>query len=88
MVYTLNTLENLLQDELTQVFIIEEEFLGNDSTCLVLGDNVSHDAGFSQLLESVRTAEENKKTTALGCWVNATERCGIAEFDKNGNFYL
>ena len=73
-------------DGLAQAFIIGEEFIGNDSACLVLGDNIFHGAGFSALLkESVRTAEEEKKATVFGYWVNDPERYGVAEFDKDGN---
>lgn len=73
-------------DGLAQAFIIGEEFIGDDSACLVLGDNIFHGAGFSALLnESVRTAEEDKKATVFGYWVNDPERYGVAEFDKDGN---
>lgn len=73
-------------DGLAQAFIIGENFIGNDSACLVLGDNIFHGAGFSALLkESVRTAEEDKKATVFGYWVNDPERYGVAEFDKQGN---
>ena len=73
-------------DGLAQAFIIGEEFIGDDSACLVLGDNIFHGAGFSQLLrDSVRTAEEEKKATVFGYWVNDPERYGVAEFDKDGN---
>ena len=73
-------------DGLAQAFIIGEKFIGDDSTCLVLGDNIFHGAGFSALLkESVRTAEEDKKATVFGYWVNDPERYGVAEFDKDGN---
>ena len=73
-------------DGLAQAFIIGEKFIGNDSACLVLGDNIFHGAGFSALLkESVRTAEEDKKATVFGYWVNDPERYGVAEFDKDGN---
>lgn len=73
-------------DGLAQAFIIGEKFIGNDSACLVLGDNIFHGAGFSALLkESVRTAEEDKKATVFGYWVNDPERYGVAEFDKQGN---
>jgi glucose-1-phosphate thymidylyltransferase len=73
-------------DGLAQAFIIGEKFIGNDSACLVLGDNIFHGAGFSALLkESVRTAEKDKKATVFGYWVNDPERYGVAEFDKNGN---
>ena len=69
-------------DGLAQAFIIGEKFIGNDSVCLVLGDNIFHGAGFSQF---VRTAEEYKKATVFGYWVNDPERYGVAEFDKDGN---
>ncbi len=73
-------------DGLAQAFIFGEEFIGNDSACLVLGDNIFHGSGFSALLkESVRTAEEDKKATVFGYWVNDPERYGVAEFDKYGN---
>ena len=73
-------------DGLAQAFIIGEKFIGNDSACLVLGDNIFHGAGFSALLkESVRTAEEDNKATVFGYWVNDPERYGVAEFDKQGN---
>lgn len=73
-------------DGLAQAFIIGDKFIGNDSACLVLGDNIFHGAGFSQLLrESVRTAEEDGKATVFGYWVNDPERYGVAEFDKDGN---
>lgn len=73
-------------DGLAQAFIIGEKFIGNDSVCLVLGDNIFHGAGFSALLkESVRTAEEDKKATVFGYWVNDPERYGVAEFDNDGN---
>ena len=73
-------------DGLAQAFIIGEEFIGSDSACLVLGDNIFHGAGFSALLkDSVRMAEEKKKATVFGYWVNDPERYGVAEFDKQGN---
>ena len=73
-------------DGLAQAFIIGEKFIGDDSACLVLGDNIFHGAGFSALLkESVRTAEEDNKATVFGYWVNDPERYGVAEFDKDGN---
>ena len=73
-------------DGLAQAFIIGEKFIGKDSVCLVLGDNIFHGAGFSALLkESVRTAEKDKKATVFGYWVNDPERYGVAEFDKDGN---
>lgn len=73
-------------DGLAQAFIIGEKFIGKDSVCLVLGDNIFHGAGFSQLLrESVHTAEIEKKATVFGYWVNDPKRYGVAEFDKEGN---
>lgn len=73
-------------DGLAQAFIIGEKFIGNDSACLVLGDNIFHGAGFSAMLqEAVRTAEEEKKATVFGYWVSDPERYGVAEFDKSGN---
>lgn len=73
-------------DGLAQAFLIGEEFIGNDSVCLVLGDNIFHGMGFTGMLkEAVRQAEENKKATVFGYWVNDPERYGVAEFDKNGN---
>ncbi len=73
-------------DGLAQAFIIGEEFIGDDSACLVLGDNIFHGAGFSGMLkEAVRAAEEDAKATVFGYWVNDPERYGVAEFDKEGN---
>lgn len=73
-------------DGLAQAFIIGEKFIGNDSACLVLGDNIFHGAGLTGLLkEAVRTAEEDKKATVFGYWVSDPERYGVAEFDKDGN---
>ena len=73
-------------DGLAQAFIIGEKFIGDDSVCLVLGDNIFHGAGFSAMLkEAVRNAEEEKKATVFGYWVNDPERYGVAEFDKDGN---
>ena len=73
-------------DGLAQAFIIGEEFVGDDSVCLVLGDNIFHGAGFTSLLkEAVRTAEEESKATVFGYWVNDPERYGVAEFDADGN---
>lgn len=73
-------------DGLAQAFTIGKEFIGDDSACLVLGDNIFHGAGFTQMLkEAVRTAEEEKKATVFGYWVNDPARYGVAEFDKDGN---
>jgi glucose-1-phosphate thymidylyltransferase len=73
-------------DGLAQAFIIGEKFIGDDSACLVLGDNIFHGAGFTTLLKNaVKTAEVEKKATVFGYWVNDPERYGVAEFDKQGN---
>lgn len=72
-------------DGLAQAFIIGEKFIGSDSVCLVLGDNIFHGAGFSGLLrQAVRDVEE-EKATVFGYWVDDPERYGVAEFDKQGN---
>mgnify|MGYP003439842626 FL=1 len=73
-------------DGLAQAFIIGEEFIGNDSACLVLGDNIFHGTGFSAILrEAVRTVEEEQKATIFGYWVSDPERYGVAEFELHGN---
>ena len=73
-------------DGLAQAFIIGKEFIGDDSVCLVLGDNIFHGAGFSNVLkEAVITAQINRKATVFGYWVKDPERYGVAEFDKDGN---
>lgn len=73
-------------DGLAQAFIIGEEFIGSDSACLVLGDNIFHGAEFTRMLkEAVRNAEEESKATVFGYRVNDPERYGVAEFDKEGN---
>ena len=73
-------------DGLAQAFIIGRDFIGDDSACLVLGDNIFYGSGFSAMLkEAVRTAEEEQKATVFGYWVNDPERYGVAEFDKDGN---
>ena len=72
-------------DGLAQAFTIGKDFIGDDSACLVLGDNIFHGSGFTQMLkEAVRTAEEEKKATVFGYWVNDPERYGVAEFDNEG----
>lgn len=72
-------------DGLAQAFIIGEKFIGNDSVCLVLGDNIFYGAGFSSLLQnSVQIAEKENKATVFGYYVNDPERYGVAEFDKTG----
>ena len=73
-------------DGLAQAFLIGREFIGNDSVCLVLGDNIFHGAGFSGMLhEAVANAEQEGKATVFGYWVNDPERYGVAEFDRAGN---
>ncbi len=73
-------------DGLAQAFIIGEKFIGTDSVCLVLGDNIFHGSGFTGLLlDSVKAAEEENKATVFGYYVNDPERYGVAEFDKQGN---
>ena len=71
---------------LAQAFIIGEDFVGDDCACLVLGDNIFQGAGFhEQLIEAVRTAEEEGKATVFGYWVSDPQRYGVAEFDPQGN---
>ena len=73
-------------DGLAQAFIIGEKFIGNDSVCLILGDNIFYGQSFTRMLkEAVRTAEEENKATVFGYWVNDPERYGVAEFDNQGN---
>lgn len=72
-------------DGLAQAFIIGEDFIGSDSVCLVLGDNIFYGQSFTRMLkEAVRTVEEEKKATVFGYWVADPERYGVAEFDKEG----
>lgn len=73
-------------DGLAQAFIIGRDFIGDDSACLVLGDNIFHGAGFSKVLnDSVVAAERDGKATVFGYWVDDPERYGVAEFDSEGN---
>ncbi len=73
-------------DGLAQAFIIGEEFIGDDSACMVLGDNIFHGNGFIEILkEAVRSAEEDSKATVFGYWVSDPQRYGVAEFDSEGN---
>ena len=73
-------------DGLAQAFIIGEKFIGNDSACLVLGDNIFNGNGFTTLLKkAVDDAENNNKATVFGYWVADPERYGVAEFDNDGN---
>ncbi|MBR4268993.1 MAG: glucose-1-phosphate thymidylyltransferase RfbA [Prevotella sp.] len=73
-------------DGLAQAFIIGEQFIGNDSVCLVLGDNIFYGSGFTGLLrKAVKAAEDENKATVFGYWVSDPERYGVAEFDREGN---
>ena len=73
-------------DGLAQAFIIGEKFIGNDSACLVLGDNIFYGNGFIKMLKAaVQAAEQERKATVFGYWVADPERYGVAEFDKQGN---
>ena len=73
-------------DGLAQAFTIGADFIGDDSACLVLGDNIFYGSYFTPMLkEAVRAAEEDGKATIFGYWVNDPERYGVAEFDKEGN---
>ena len=73
-------------DGLAQAFTIGADFIGNDAACLVLGDNIFHGAGLTNMIvDAVRTAEEDKKATIFGYWVSDPERYGVAEFDADGN---
>ena len=73
-------------DGLAQAFIIGEKFIGDDSACLVLGDNIFYGSGFITLLRNaVKSAEIDQKATVFGYWVSDPERYGVAEFDKQGN---
>lgn len=73
-------------DGLAQAFIIGRDFIGDDSVCLVLGDNIFHGAGFSSMLKNaVEDAETRNLASVFGYWVNDPERYGVAQFDENGN---
>ncbi len=73
-------------DGLAQAFTIGADFIGNDSVCLVLGDNIFQGSGFTKMLkEAVVAAEQEDKATIFGYWVNDPERYGVAEFDNAGN---
>ena len=75
-------------DGLAQAFIIGEKFIGDDSVCLILGDNIFYGQGFTRMLsEAVSSAESESKATVFGYWVSDPERYGVAEFDKNGNVF-
>ncbi|MBD5202560.1 MAG: glucose-1-phosphate thymidylyltransferase RfbA [Bacteroides sp.] len=73
-------------DGLAQAFIIGRDFIGDDSVCLVLGDNIFHGAGFTEVLShAVDRVEREGKASVFGYWVNDPERYGVAEFDRDGN---
>lgn len=73
-------------DGLAQAFIIGEEFIGDDSVCMVLGDNIFHGTGFESMLNSaVKRAEGQELATVFGYWVSDPQRYGVAEFDAEGN---
>lgn len=72
-------------DGLAQAFTIGKDFIGNDSACLVLGDNIFYGSGFTTLLNKAVSDAENGKATVFGYWVSDPERYGVAEFDKEGN---
>ena len=72
-------------DGLAQAFLIGKDFIGQDSVCLVLGDNIFHGAGFTGLLKQAVEAADEGKATVFGYWVSEPERYGVAEFDKEGN---
>ena len=73
-------------DGLAQAFIIGEKFIGSDSVCLILGDNIFYGQGFTRMLrEAVHSAESENKATVFGYWVSDPERYGVAEFDQEGN---
>jgi glucose-1-phosphate thymidylyltransferase len=73
-------------DGLAQAFIIGEKFIGNDSVCLVLGDNIFYGQGFTEMLHSaVQTSEQEGKATVFGYWVNDPQRYGVAQFNEKGD---
>lgn len=73
-------------DGLAQAFIIGEEFIGGDSVCMVLGDNIFHGSGFEQMLQTaVNNVQEHDQATVFGYWVSDPQRYGVAEFDADGN---
>lgn len=73
-------------DGLAQAFLIGEDFIGNDSVCLILGDNIFYGASFSKMLQdAVRSAEKDRESTIFGYWVSDPERYGVAEFNKHGD---
>ena len=72
-------------DGLAQAFIIGEKFIGNDTACLVLGDNIFHGNGFVEMLRQAVADADAGKATVFGYWVSDPERYGVAEFDRDGN---
>lgn len=72
-------------DGLAQAFTIGEDFIGNDTVCLVLGDNIFYGSGFTSQLKRAVSDADNGKATVFGYWVSDPERYGVAEFDKDGN---
>lgn len=73
-------------DGLAQAFIIGEKFIGNDTVCLILGDNIFYGQGFTNMLKNaVMSAEKENKSTVFGYWVSDPERYGVVDFDKEGN---
>lgn len=72
-------------DGLAQAFIIGEDFIGDDSVCMVLGDNIFHGTSFSDILQDARkSVEEDSMATVFGCWVSDPQRYGVVSFDENG----
>ncbi|MCH5235785.1 MAG: glucose-1-phosphate thymidylyltransferase RfbA [Muribaculaceae bacterium] len=77
--------EQAVPNGLAQAFVIGKDFIGDDSVCLVLGDNIFHGASFAKVLkDAVNDVEEKDKATVFGYWVDDPERYGVAEFDKEG----
>ncbi len=72
-------------DGLAQAFLIGRDFIGDDSVCLVLGDNIFHGSGFVPMLHEAVSAADAGKATVFGYWVSDPQRYGVAEFDRNGN---
>ena len=83
---TLSYAEQAVPNGLAQAFVIGKDFIGDDSVCLVLGDNIFHGANFAHVLkEAVDDVTQKGKATVFGYWVDDPERYGVAEFDKEGN---
>lgn len=77
--------EQAVPNGIAQAFVIGKEFIGDDSVCLVLGDNIFHGSGFSAMLKrAVSKAENDGEATVFGYWVNDPQRYGVAEFDESG----